>query len=217
MRGLFSESEPVETQPGLSARSDLSILAVDWVGKLSNAPQAVVPAKAGTHTPCPFDQLRRMGPGSSAGTNRLCRYQNQPLAILFAAALSLFAVTRFVIPVDFCRTVQVTLEKTPGLSCITNPRTIIRNEVNHGRFVFRDTISQSSNISSIVCSYHHSSAPALALVWPSSVTAARSSERSRAASTRRLTKSNAADWRSRGRGRSLPISSNSRPGWRASP
>jgi cytoskeletal protein CcmA (bactofilin family) len=28
----------------------------------------VVPAKAGTHTPCPLGRLRRMGPGSSAGT-----------------------------------------------------------------------------------------------------------------------------------------------------
>ena len=28
----------------------------------------VVPAKAGTHTLCPLDRLRRMGPGSAAGT-----------------------------------------------------------------------------------------------------------------------------------------------------
>src|SRR6266852_9960807 len=28
----------------------------------------VVPAKAGTHTPCPIERTRRMGPGSSAGT-----------------------------------------------------------------------------------------------------------------------------------------------------
>src|SRR6266700_477692 len=28
----------------------------------------VVPAKAGTHTPCALDMLRRMGPGSAAGT-----------------------------------------------------------------------------------------------------------------------------------------------------
>ena len=31
----------------------------------------VVPAKAGTHTPCPLDWLRRMGPGSSAGTTKM--------------------------------------------------------------------------------------------------------------------------------------------------
>ena len=42
--------------------------------------------------------------------------------------------------------------------------------------------------------------------------AARSSERSSVASTRRLTKSKAADWRSRGRGKSTPISSKMRPG-----
>src|SRR5262249_5763556 len=60
--------------------------------------------------------------------------------------------------------------------------------------------------SSVLCSgiwrHHHSPPPAAARVSPSSVTTARSSERSSAASTRRLTKSKAADWRSRGRGRS---------------
>src|SRR5271166_783227 len=55
--------------------------------------------------------------------------------------------------------------------------------------------------------HHHIPPPAAARVSPSSVTATRSSERSSAASTRRLTKSKAADWRSRGRGRSQPISS----------
>src|SRR5438445_13224865 len=30
----------------------------------------VVPAEAGTHTPCPLDQLRGMGPGSTAGTTQ---------------------------------------------------------------------------------------------------------------------------------------------------
>ena len=32
----------------------------------------VVPAKAGTHTLCPLDGLRRMGPGSTAGTTQMC-------------------------------------------------------------------------------------------------------------------------------------------------
>src|ERR1700676_4467008 len=32
----------------------------------------VVPAKAGTHTPCPLDWLRRMGPGATAGTTEMC-------------------------------------------------------------------------------------------------------------------------------------------------
>src|SRR5262249_32364470 len=59
--------------------------------------------------------------------------------------------------------------------------------------------------------HHHSPPPAAARVSPSSVTTARSSERSSAASTRRLTKSKAADWRSRGRGRSHAISSYARP------
>src|SRR5215831_12373612 len=59
----------------------------------------------------------------------------------------------------------------------------------------------------VVALYHHSAAPALVLVSPSSDAALRSSERSSAASTRRLAKSNAADWRSRGRGRSVVISS----------
>src|SRR4029077_11138739 len=31
---------------------------------------AVVPAKAGTHKPCPLVPLRRMGPGSAAGTTK---------------------------------------------------------------------------------------------------------------------------------------------------
>src|SRR6266567_3786464 len=31
-------------------------------------PHEVVPAKAGTHTPCPLDRLRRMGPGSAAAS-----------------------------------------------------------------------------------------------------------------------------------------------------
>jgi hypothetical protein len=30
----------------------------------------VVPAKAGTHTPCPLDWLRSMGPGALAGTTQ---------------------------------------------------------------------------------------------------------------------------------------------------
>src|ERR1700692_4010637 len=35
---------------------------------LAHAHQRVVPAKAGTHTPCPLHGLRAMGPGASAGT-----------------------------------------------------------------------------------------------------------------------------------------------------
>src|SRR5579871_731418 len=60
--------------------------------------------------------------------------------------------------------------------------------------------------------YHHSAAPVLVLASPSAGAAARLSERSSAASTRRLTKSKAADCRSRGRGRSTSMSSNTRPG-----
>src|ERR1700676_718665 len=33
-------------------------------------PRGVVPAKAGTHTPCPIERKRRMGPGSSGGTTQ---------------------------------------------------------------------------------------------------------------------------------------------------
>src|SRR5262249_49861112 len=60
--------------------------------------------------------------------------------------------------------------------------------------------------------HHQRPPPWVALTSPASVMTARSSERSSAESTRRLTKSKAADWRSRGRGRSQAISSYTRPG-----
>ena len=59
----FSEKCP-PPRGGATACTHLS-----WVRKRLHA---VVPAEAGTHTPCPLDRLRRMGPGSTAGTTEMC-------------------------------------------------------------------------------------------------------------------------------------------------
>src|SRR6266436_3590273 len=42
------------------------------------------PRKAGTHTPCPLDGLRRMGPGSTAGTTQIyaCRAERRMIGVL---------------------------------------------------------------------------------------------------------------------------------------
>src|SRR5580700_10783878 len=46
----------------------------------------VVPAKAGTHTPCTLDKLRRMGPGALAGTTR--NVSAQPRTVLAGQSMA---------------------------------------------------------------------------------------------------------------------------------
>src|SRR5260370_27857462 len=55
---------------------------------LRMASQRVVPAQAGTHTPCSLDRLRGMGPGSAAGTTQKfsCR-QCPPCRLALAAQI----------------------------------------------------------------------------------------------------------------------------------
>jgi tripartite-type tricarboxylate transporter receptor subunit TctC len=67
----------------------------------------VVPTKAGTHSPCPFDELRCMGPGSTAGTTEMWRQCSRRdrgggyrAVALWAAALCLLCVTARAEPVE---------------------------------------------------------------------------------------------------------------------
>src|SRR5580658_7782109 len=89
---------------------------------------------------------------------------------------------------------------------------VIAREVAHPVASEGRRVHPSSARATMTGLYHHIAAPASALVSPSGAVAGRSREPSSAASPRRLTKSNAADCRSRGRGTSTAMCSKIRPG-----